>query len=247
MGKVTFGVIVGNRGFFPDILAKEGRKDILEVLKNNGYGAVALPMTETKYGAVETLEDARKCAELFASKAKEIDGIIVTLPNFGDERGIAETIKRSGLDVPILIQAEHDVAGQMKIDRRRDSFCGKISVCNNLRQAGIRLLPDPLAHGQGHLGGVQRGPRPLCGDLPDRAGPQERTLRGHRHAAGGLQHRPLQREDPGVRRHRNRAGGPVRDPGQGRPAGGQRSKGQSQAGRDHRATPTPSRSRPRGS
>jgi L-fucose isomerase-like protein len=137
MGKVTFGVIVGNRGFFPDILAKEGRKDILDVLKTNGYGAVALPMTETKYGAVETLEDAGKCAELFASRAKDIGGIIVTLPNFGDERGIAETIKRSGLDVPILIQAEQDVAGQMKIDRRRDSFCGKISACNNLRQAGI--------------------------------------------------------------------------------------------------------------
>jgi L-fucose isomerase-like protein len=137
MGKVTFGVIVGNRGFFPDVLAKEGRKEILDVLKNNGYGAVALAMTDTKYGAVETLEDAQKCAQLFAAKAGQIDGIIVTLPNFGDERGVAETIKRSGLDVPILVQAEQDTGGQMGIDRRRDSFCGKISVCNNLRQAGI--------------------------------------------------------------------------------------------------------------
>ena len=137
MGKVTFGVIVGNRGFFPDVLAKEGRREILEVLRNSGYGAVALAMTDTKYGAVETLEDAHKCAELFAAKAGQIDGIIVTLPNFGDERGVAETIKRSGLDVPILIQAEQDVAGQMSINRRRDSSCGKISVCNNLRQAGI--------------------------------------------------------------------------------------------------------------
>jgi L-fucose isomerase-like protein len=137
MKKVTFGVIVGNRGFFPDVLAKEGRKDILDVLKQNGYGAVALSTANTKYGAVETFEEAKKCAELFAANADRIDGIIVTLPNFGDERGIAETIKRSGLSVPILIQAEEDVAGQMKIDRRRDSFCGKISACNNLRQAGI--------------------------------------------------------------------------------------------------------------
>jgi L-fucose isomerase-like protein len=137
MAKVTFGVIVGNRGFFPDILAKEGRKDILEVLKKNGYGAVALAQTDTKYGAVETFEEARKCAALFASKANEIAGLIVTLPNFGDERGIAEAIKRSGLSVPILIQAEEDAAGQMQIDRRRDSFCGKISVCNNLQQAQI--------------------------------------------------------------------------------------------------------------
>jgi L-fucose isomerase-like protein len=137
MKKTTFGVIVGNRGFFPDILAKQGRKDILEVLRKNGYGSVALPMQETKYGAVETFEDARKCAALFSQKADSIDGIIVTLPNFGDEKGVAETIKRSGLCVPILIQAEPDIEGKMSIANRRDSFCGKISVCNNLRQAGI--------------------------------------------------------------------------------------------------------------
>jgi len=137
MKKVTFGVIVGNRGFFPDALAKEGRRDILRVLKENGYGSVALKTTETKYGAVETFDDAAKCAALFASNSDKIDGIIVTLPNFGDERGIAEAIKRSGLHVPILIQAEEDAVGQMAIGRRRDSFCGKISACNNLRQAGI--------------------------------------------------------------------------------------------------------------
>lgn len=136
MKKVTFGVIVGNRGFFPDVLAKEGRKDILKVLKDNGYGAVALPATETKYGAVETFEEAQKCAALFASKADKIDGIIVTLPNFGDEKGVAEAIKRSDLNVPVLIQAEEDVANSMLMGRRRDSFCGKISVCANLRQAG---------------------------------------------------------------------------------------------------------------
>ncbi|MHC4520544.1 MAG: L-fucose/L-arabinose isomerase family protein [Planctomycetota bacterium] len=136
MKKVTFGVIVGNRGFFPDVLAKEGRKDILKVLKANGYGAVALPTTETKYGAVETFEEAKKCAALFAAKADKIDGIIVTLPNFGDEKGVAEAIKRSDLNVPVLIQAEEDAANSMLMGRRRDSFCGKISVCANLRQAG---------------------------------------------------------------------------------------------------------------
>ncbi len=137
MKKTTFAIIVGNRGFFPDHLAKSGRKDILDVLKEAGYGAIALSMQDTKYGAVETFADAKKCAELFAKNAAVIDGVIVTLPNFGDERGVAETIKHSGLDVPILIQAEPDIAGKMTIADRRDSFCGKISVCNNLRQAGI--------------------------------------------------------------------------------------------------------------
>ncbi len=94
-------------------------------------------MNETKYGAVETFDDAKKCAALFASKADKIDGIIVALPNFGDEKGVAEAIKRSGLNVPVLIQAEQDQADKMAIDRRRDSFCGKISACNNLRQAGV--------------------------------------------------------------------------------------------------------------
>jgi len=137
MSKLTFGVIVGNRGFFPDMLAKQGRKNILEVLRKSGFNTVALSMQETKYGAVETFEDAKKCAELFSKNAQKIDGIIVTLPNFGDEKGVAETIKRSGLGVPILIQAEPDTSGKMDIANRRDSFCGKISACNNLRQAGI--------------------------------------------------------------------------------------------------------------
>jgi len=137
MKKTTFGVIVGNRGFFPDALAKQGRKNILDVLKKNNYGTVALSAKETKYGAVETFEDAKKCAALFAKKADKIDGIIITLPNFGDEKGVAETIKRAGLNVPILIQAEPDTSGKMTIANRRDSFCGKISVCNNLHQAGI--------------------------------------------------------------------------------------------------------------
>ena len=137
MKKTTYAVIVGNRGFFPDALANQGRKNILEVLKKNGYNSVALSMNATKYGAVETLKDAEECAKLFSENAEKIDGIIVTLPNFGDEKGVAEAIKRSGLNVPILIHAESDESGKMRIDRRRDSFCGKISVCNNLRSAGI--------------------------------------------------------------------------------------------------------------
>ena len=137
MTKTTFGVIVGNRGFFPDHLAKTGRTELLDVLKKNGFSSVALSMNDTKYGAVETFADAKKCAALFAKNADNIDGIIVALPNFGDEKGVAESIKRSGLDVPVLVQAEPDTSGKMSIADRRDSFCGKISVCNNLRQAGI--------------------------------------------------------------------------------------------------------------
>jgi len=47
MKKTTFGVIVGNRGFFPDHLAKTGRKDILDVLKKSGFYSVALSIHDT--------------------------------------------------------------------------------------------------------------------------------------------------------------------------------------------------------
>ena len=135
--QMTMGVIVGNRGFFPDQLAEEGRAEMIRILEKAGVKVVCLGPQDTKFGAVETRAEARKCADLFKQHREEIDGIIVTLPNFGDERGVAETLRLSGLDVPVLVQATPDSAGQMTIQHRRDSFCGKMSVCNNLRQYGI--------------------------------------------------------------------------------------------------------------
>ena len=86
---------------------------------------------------MESLEDAHKCAELFDAHRKEIDGVVVTLPNFGDERAVANSLRWSGLDVPVLIQAYPDAVDSMTIADRRDSFCGKMSLCNNLRQYKI--------------------------------------------------------------------------------------------------------------
>jgi L-fucose isomerase-like protein len=86
---------------------------------------------------VETRDEAKRCAELFRSNSARIDGVIVTLPNFGDERAIADTLRLANLDVPVLIQATPDTPEKMTIAHRRDSFCGKMSACNNLRQYGI--------------------------------------------------------------------------------------------------------------
>jgi L-fucose isomerase-like protein len=134
---MTFGVIVGNRGFFPDHLAKSGREEMIRVLESAGYGVVAVGAEETKYGAIESRAEARRCADLFSKNRDKIDGVIVTLPNFGDERAVAEALKAAALNVPVLIQATPDDAGRMTIADRRDSFCGKMSVCNNLQQVGV--------------------------------------------------------------------------------------------------------------
>ena len=138
MSETTLGVVVGNRGFFPDHLCESGREEILGALEAEGIRPVILNLTDTPFGSVETYDDANKCAALFRENGDSVDGILITLPNFGDERGAADAVRLSGLDVPILVHAFPDEIGKLGIRDRRDSFCGKMSVCNNLRQYGIR-------------------------------------------------------------------------------------------------------------
>ena len=135
--KLTFGVIVGTRNIFNFELAQQGRKQILAELDKLGYEYIILPAEATPTGAVETIQDAQKCADLFSENRNKIDGVIITLPNFGDELGIVNTIKYAELNVPILIQAEDDDNDKVDVKSRRDAFCGKLSVCNNFYQYGI--------------------------------------------------------------------------------------------------------------
>ena len=136
MSKTTLAVIIGNRDFFPDQLVTEARREILGLLEEMEIEAIILDESATKLGGVETWEDAKKCGALFKAHSDRIDGVLVSLPNFGDEKGVADAIKLSGLQVPILVQAYPDDLAQFNIERRRDAFCGKVSVCNNLRQYG---------------------------------------------------------------------------------------------------------------
>lgn len=138
MAKATLGVIIGNRDFFPDVLVSEARRDLSALFTELDIEAVMLDDATTKLGAVETWAHARACGELFARHRDRIDGVLVCLPNFGDEKGVADAIRLSGLDVPVLVQAYPDDLDQLHVQRRRDAFCGKISVCNNLRQYGIK-------------------------------------------------------------------------------------------------------------
>ena len=137
MSKTTLAIIIGNRDFFPDALVTEARHDLLRLFGELDIEPVLLDEQATKLGAVETWEHARKCADLFRANRDRIDGVLVSLPNFGDEKGVADTLKLAELNVPVLVQAYPDDLGQLSVERRRDAFCGKISACNNLRQYGI--------------------------------------------------------------------------------------------------------------
>lgn len=136
--QLTLGVIIGNRDFFPDSLVTFARLEIIEVFKKLNLKPILLDDSATKLGGVETYQEAQKCADLFKKHADEIIGVLVVLPNFGDEKGVADTLKLANLNVPVLVQGYPDDLDKMDVARRRDSWCGKISVCNNLYQYGIK-------------------------------------------------------------------------------------------------------------
>ena len=138
MNKVTkkqcFGIIIGTRAYFNSALAKDVRKEILRIMDECGYEYVILPEDATVTGSssIETREDGLKVAAQFKENRERIDGIIVCLPNFGYEIGIINAISEANLNVPVLVQAYDDYNDKVDLDQRRDAFCGKISVCNNL-------------------------------------------------------------------------------------------------------------------
>ena len=137
MRQMTLGLIVGNRDVFPAELAKQGREEVIALLKKENINYVVLTPNDTPDGVVMTWKDAEKCSKLFRDNSEKIDGILITLPNFGDERAISDSVKLSGLSVPVFVHAWPDKIGKYAIETRRDSFCGKLSICNNLKQCGF--------------------------------------------------------------------------------------------------------------
>ena len=135
-----------HQGLFQFGSCKDVRAQLLKTLDELGYDYVILPEDATPTGSssIETREDALKCAELFRQHRDEIDGIIVSLPNFGFEIGIINAISAAELNVPVLVQACDDDNDKVDLDHRRDAFCGKISVCNNLYQYGIPFTDTTL-------------------------------------------------------------------------------------------------------
>ena len=144
--RMCFGIIIGTRAYFNSELAKDVRKQLLKTLADEGYDYVILPEDATPTGSssIETREDGLKCAELFRQNRDRIDGIIVSLPNFGFEIGLINAISVADLNVPVLVQACDDENDKVDLDSRRDAFCGKISVCNNLYQYGIPFTDTTL-------------------------------------------------------------------------------------------------------
>ncbi len=135
--KTTFALFFGNRGFFPASLQASARREVTEALEKLGYKTIALDASATRHGAIETPAEGEIYAEFLRKNRGNFGGVILCLPNFGDETGAIAALKNCG--VPILIQAYPDDLDKMAPDVRRDAFCGKFSVMDVFHQYGLKF------------------------------------------------------------------------------------------------------------
>ena len=133
--QTTFALYFGNRGFFPESLIASARRELTARLDALGINSICLPEDATRYGAVETSAEGRVYAEFLAKCRGEYQGVILCLPNFGDENGAAEALRDCG--VPIYILAYPDELDKMDFASRRDAFCGKLSIMDVFSQYKI--------------------------------------------------------------------------------------------------------------
>ncbi len=132
---LTFALYFGNRGFFPESLIAGARLEMRQAVERNGHNALLLDDSETRFGAVESVEEGRKYAQFLDQNKGKYHGVILCLPNFGDETGAIAALEDCG--VPILIQAYPDELDKMGFSHRRDAFCGKFSIMDVFYQYGL--------------------------------------------------------------------------------------------------------------
>jgi len=135
--KTTFALFFGNRGFFPASLIAEAREELPRVLEAWGHDVLMLDEEATRYGAVETPREGERYANFLRENRGEFGGVILCLPNFGDETGAVAALQEA--HVPILIQAYPDDLDRMAPELRRDAFCGKISIMDVFCQYGVKF------------------------------------------------------------------------------------------------------------
>lgn len=135
--KSTFALFFGNRGFFPGSLMAEARQQVPAVLRKLGHDVLMMDEELTRYGAVETPLEGEKYANFLKAHRGEYDGVILSLPNFGDETGAVAALQDAG--TPIFIQAYPDEVDKMSPAERRDAFCGKLSIMDVFFQYGVKF------------------------------------------------------------------------------------------------------------
>ena len=174
---IRLGLVIASREFFNGAPALDSRRQVIAQLDKLNVHYAILPVEATKHGAVQSREDARRYAAFFREQRDMIDGLVICLPNFGDEIAISELVNEARLGVPILLQASNDEIDKVDVASRRDAFCGKFSITNNFYQYGV-----PFTDTTTHTSDVDG--EEFAGDL-DRFVRTCRVVRGLRNARIG--------------------------------------------------------------
>ena len=152
--KSTFALFFGNRGFFPETLIAEARKEVSESLKKFGHDYLMMDSNLTRFGAVESPEEGGKYARFLEDNRGKFEGVILCLPNFGDETGAVAALQDA--KVPILIIAYPDELDKMGFQYRRDAFCGKFSVMDVFYQYQLPYTVFPSTYCSSSFQGVRK-------------------------------------------------------------------------------------------
>lgn len=140
---LTLGFIPANRSFFDPQLASKMRRESIAAMQAAGITVVVPDENTTNLGCVDTIQEAEITAKLFRNA--EVDGIIIGAVNFGSEQGAAWTVKKAALNVPILIYGCPEESVLKLNSKRRDAFCGLLSIGEALRQIGAKYSVAPRA------------------------------------------------------------------------------------------------------
>ena len=134
---MKLALLVANRGFFPSSVIEATYDDMHAAAHRAGVELIEIEPGKVKYNAVETTQEGMVYHDFLEAHHGEYDGVIISLPNFGDENGIKAALR--DVNVPVLLQAYPDEIGRMDFAHRRDAFCGKLGLCAVFKQMGFRF------------------------------------------------------------------------------------------------------------
>ncbi len=137
MNKSRFALYFSTRDVFPASLIKSARQDVSKLLKQRGHAVLMTDDQITRNGAVETRAEGEIYAKFLQDNRGRYDGVIIVLPNFGDENGAMAAFRN--VDVPVMVLAYSDQMDKLGPGQRRDAFCGKLSILDVFCQCGIKF------------------------------------------------------------------------------------------------------------